>query len=677
MSSMDEFGIEIRIDPGQSNAAIGKTEKKLDDLGKTGEEAGAKASKAIADIAPSAQKAATSADKLHKELTKSLKGFGGFSLAANTAKAAIAGLIGPAAIVGLISKIISTETALEKATKQVEQYARSNEMAKVIAIEQIKVAGQLNTTTEQAIKLYDALNKVGQQYYLTTQRQVEAQRALGDALARQGTSPDAAGGILGVIGADKVDATALARVLRDNASVAELLTKNLSMTRTEMIALARDGKLAGATLIGGLRETADVTKSLEERERKRIANMTGLAKAYEPVRIGFRKADEDRVKFLGEIAAIEDVILQTNRKLLEVVDNVTIATKNRGSGLGINAAFANLQGLDQWGMSHIEKLEPMLKKLGIAVEKRTAAAAKAGQEHAAVLQSIEGPQKKYLRDLEILDSLYKRNKISLEQYSTAMHAAADAHKSLADQRASEAADAQINLLAAEAERREQAEKDAHRAAAERQEDTRQAFIENRAAQRDYNEQLRQTAEIERKNRDGIGRGFKAIGAEIMDVASLTERTLLTSFHRLEDSLVSLFTTGKGGFKAMIDAMIADFARLAIRQGMASIIGAIFPGAGAAAAFAGSRASGGSFTVGGSGGPDSVPVSMRLSPRETVTVTRPGEPAGGGTAQATTVVNNIVDDPRALISALSTDAGARAIANTIQRNPGLFRGVLGR
>jgi hypothetical protein len=69
--------------------------------------------------------------------------------------------------------------------------------------------------------------------------------------------------------------------------------------------------------------------------------------------------------------------------------------------------------------------------------------------------------------------------------------------------------------------------------------------------------------------------------------------------------------------------------------------------------------------------------MRLSPRETVTVTRPGEPAGGGTAQATTVVNNIVDDPRALISALSTDAGARAIANTIQRNPGLFRGVLGR
>jgi tape measure domain-containing protein len=81
--------------------------------------------------------------------------------------------------------------------------------------------------------------------------------------------------------------------------------------------------------------------------------------------------------------------------------------------------------------------------------------------------------------------------------------------------------------------------------------------------------------------------------------------------------------------------------------------------------------GGSFRVGGAGGPDSQMVAFRATPNETVSVKTPGqerqaqaEPARQE-SQPINVVN--VTDPNLLEDYMNTPAGERLIVNTIQRN----------
>jgi tape measure domain-containing protein len=81
--------------------------------------------------------------------------------------------------------------------------------------------------------------------------------------------------------------------------------------------------------------------------------------------------------------------------------------------------------------------------------------------------------------------------------------------------------------------------------------------------------------------------------------------------------------------------------------------------------------GGSFKVGGAGGPDSQMVAFRATPNETVSVKTPGqerqaqaEPARQE-PQPINVVN--VTDPNLLEDYMNTPAGERLLVNTIQRN----------
>ena len=74
------------------------------------------------------------------------------------------------------------------------------------------------------------------------------------------------------------------------------------------------------------------------------------------------------------------------------------------------------------------------------------------------------------------------------------------------------------------------------------------------------------------------------------------------------------------------------------------------------------ASGGSFSVGGSGGIDSQPVSFMATPGEKVTVTKPDQKAGGGM----TVVNNFsISAPRGTIDRDSQQQTAAAVGQSIQ------------
>jgi TP901 family phage tail tape measure protein len=99
------------------------------------------------------------------------------------------------------------------------------------------------------------------------------------------------------------------------------------------------------------------------------------------------------------------------------------------------------------------------------------------------------------------------------------------------------------------------------------------------------------------------------------------------------------------------------------------------------------ATGGGFTVGGSGGVDSQMVSFRASPGERVAVSTPtqvrkGDEAnrknqngqGGNSSQPSVKVINVVD-PNLLHDYMSSAEGERVLLNTLQRNSGAVRNVI--
>lgn len=138
------------------------------------------------------------------------------------------------------------------------------------------------------------------------------------------------------------------------------------------------------------------------------------------------------------------------------------------------------------------------------------------------------------------------------------------------------------------------------------------------------------------------------------------------FKGAEDAFVQFIETGKVDFKKLISSMISDIARLAFQSfvtkpaanALQGVLGSLFGGgsggsggsggwfsnlfsgffgggntaAAAVPTFGGLYATGGSFTVGGSGGVDSQMVNFRASPGERVNIERPGQGGNGNGGQ---------------------------------------------
>lgn len=95
--------------------------------------------------------------------------------------------------------------------------------------------------------------------------------------------------------------------------------------------------------------------------------------------------------------------------------------------------------------------------------------------------------------------------------------------------------------------------------------------------------------------------------------------------------------------------------------------------------------GGEFTVGGAGGTDSQMVAFRATPGERVSISTPqqdrdrereaqGGPGAGGEESGLRIINLV--DPNLLEDYMSSPDGERVLVNTLRRNAGALRGVLG-
>jgi arsenate reductase-like glutaredoxin family protein len=82
----------------------------------------------------------------------------------------------------------------------------------------------------------------------------------------------------------------------------------------------------------------------------------------------------------------------------------------------------------------------------------------------------------------------------------------------------------------------------------------------------------QMAELDKTASGGFKAGMLKVKKEFSDVGDLAEKTVVDSFKNAEDALVQFAMTGKLSLKGMVDSMLADITRLAIRQ---SITGPLF------------------------------------------------------------------------------------------------------
>ena len=69
----------------------------------------------------------------------------------------------------------------------------------------------------------------------------------------------------------------------------------------------------------------------------------------------------------------------------------------------------------------------------------------------------------------------------------------------------------------------------------------------------------------KKMEDGFKRGFIGLKKEVDDFAILAESTVRNAFHSMEDALVSFVTTGKMNISDLVNSIVQDFAKLAMRQ----------------------------------------------------------------------------------------------------------------
>ena len=69
----------------------------------------------------------------------------------------------------------------------------------------------------------------------------------------------------------------------------------------------------------------------------------------------------------------------------------------------------------------------------------------------------------------------------------------------------------------------------------------------------------------KKMEEGFKRGFIGLKKEVDDFATLAESTVRNAFHSMEDALVSFVTTGKMNISDLVNSIVQDFAKLAIRQ----------------------------------------------------------------------------------------------------------------
>lgn len=160
---------------------------------------------------------------------------------------------------------------------------------------------------------------------------------------------------------------------------------------------------------------------------------------------------------------------------------------------------------------------------------------------------------------------------------------------------------------------------------------------------------------------------KKIAEPTTEAARLAADAWRVATDSMTASLQNFIRTGEFSFNDFIGGLLGGLTQIGM-QGLGASIG--LPG----------YASGGAFTVGGTGGTDSTPVAFMASPGERVIIQTPQQQRGGGVANGggaagpVTVVNMI--DRNDVVGLLDSPEGGRVLIKQLRLNAGAVKSILG-
>lgn len=193
---------------------------------------------------------------------------------------------------------------------------------------------------------------------------------------------------------------------------------------------------------------------------------------------------------------------------------------------------------------------------------------------------------------------------------------------------------------------------------------------------------------------GLANGLARIAQQANSLGQQMSNFVVDAFGKATDAIVNFAKTGEFNVRQFFQDLFAQLLRLATNQLFAQLIGGLFPGAGGGGGLLGGLlkglpgfATGGSMTVGGSGGTDSQLVAFRATPGEQVDIsTRAQQRAGTPGGNAAGAPNVTVPAPRVNVAvvlseddiagALAGEAGDRVIVRGIERNASTVAKITG-
>lgn len=182
-------------------------------------------------------------------------------------------------------------------------------------------------------------------------------------------------------------------------------------------------------------------------------------------------------------------------------------------------------------------------------------------------------------------------------------------------------------------------------------------------------------EINASVEKGANESLRQYGEMAQAVGKATGDALTQGFRMAEDALVEFAMHGKLNFKSLVDYAEAEFLRLAfIRPGVNAAANA-FKDSGGVSGLLGSVkslfgfASGGAFTVGGSGGTDSQLVAFKATPGEEVSIRTPMQQTSGSSVIIHQTINvDSRSDQASILQAMvqAKNAAVAEIGNSMRR-----------
>jgi tape measure domain-containing protein len=640
----------------------------------------------------------------------------------NTAGAQLAGMIGPAAIVGAgIGAITQGAEEFRKmrdevveATNHLVKFYGSFDEASSHVGQFTKLSTDLRESLGDSVRAYDAVEGASQKLYLTQQQQINITKNLGQLMKEDGDSIQNVVPVMerleAAIDRNQISGGELAKVMKQYPELADVWKQEFGATRSELIKFADNGKLVEmglGRLVTSLEPATDATKKFGTMHiTAREAEALHLT-AFEQLRASYGDSIEDLrgVTEAGDNWA-ESLARQglQGKKVSDQIDKINegmqgqIALQQILTGLAMSK-----QQTDAWGLVHqlsgqddaraLDQKRQKLVMLRDEIEKSPLTTGFTQFDKSLQLDEVDRAMENLTGGMKDMSSVIDAQKKKWEELLDARLAwekvetrnMAVKNFTVSPFKGADFGQFGVGSTTLPSEQTAKNAKagimgDALEDPGYTPESRAEAMKKLTENTKKWNEELGKTSEVSKAIEGAFENAATTLGDNLVDAAngadvswSKTFSGIITGFEKaIAQALIleAIGSAGKGG--------VADGTGLLGALGFATGGDMMAGSSGAMRRYPGA-ATGMDALVPGAGGTDGTFVGLRVTPGESIHVRTPAQreaaaQAGGGGAAPVTIINS--HDPRAITAAMSGPDGGRVIFNHIRTMLPAIKALIG-